>query len=125
MFGNCYSGYVRGRGGGTEETAKTTHTRTQGDSLNRQQCPTSIDICVYLCGTGGGTGCHAGIYRQIRIHTYTHTVAAGVPFCDPLVDDKFLEGPGKRSAKIYGRLRTQCVYIYIYVYLCVCHYIYI
>lgn len=40
-----------------------------------------------------------------------HTAAAGVPFSDPLVDDKFLEDPGKRSAKIYGRLRA---YIHIH-----------
>jgi len=64
--------------------------------------------------------------------TYTHTVAAGVPFCDPLVDDKFLEGPGKRSAKIYGRFYVYNAYIYIYIihiisymYVYVCQFIYI
>lgn len=57
--------------------------------------------------------------------TYTHTVAAGVPFCDPLVDDKFLEGPGKRSAKIYGRFYVYNAYTYNIIYVCVCVSVYI
>jgi len=55
----------------------------------------------------------AWIYRQTSREGYRRArtvTAAGVPllFSRPsLVDDKFLEGSGKRSAEIYGRL---CVY---------------
>jgi len=81
----------------------------------------SIDIlCVYLCGTGGGAGCHAGIYRQIRIHTHTRSPRVSL-FATLSSMTNFWKAPES------GRPKFMAAFTYIMhiIYVCVCVSVYI
>jgi len=133
MFSNCYSGYMCARTTGGESKRQQRlyiHTHTHTHYTKWFIKPTtmwrSIDIlCVYLCGTGGGTGCHAGIYRQIRIHTHTRSPRVSL-FATLSSMTNFWKAPESGRPKFMAAF-TYIMHIYTYniIYVCVCVSVYI